>query len=166
MWCLFWTNLYFSYFIICTHRSFSETKEVRHFLPGFLFFLLCLVEVKLNVLSGFVIESVLLWGKCEEHLEKLKKKKKNIPQRKDTKCKDRFWAEERHARCKNYLKKRSHRSPNQGFIMTFFLSCSNAAWRVKCQAFHTGDWLLTWTCDRVSCAALVSVSEITDGDFQ
>lgn len=44
---------------ICTHHSFSKTKEVRHFLPGFLFYSV-LVEVKLNVLSGFVIESVLL----------------------------------------------------------------------------------------------------------
>lgn len=49
----------------CTSYSFSLTKEVRDFLLAFLF-VLCLVVVRYTVLSGFVIESVVLGGICEE----------------------------------------------------------------------------------------------------
>lgn len=180
-WCFlfvyFWTNLCFSYVSffffsvsICT-CSFSKTKEVRHFLLGFLFFVFFFFTrfgcSELNLLSGFVIESVLLWGKCADSI--WKDLKKNIPQRN-------YKGHQRQRQILGKMKSAKGRVKihskclllQTGFVMTLYSHVPKLHDELNVRHFTqvTVFNMDVWPEELQGLYNLVSVSEITDGDCQ
>lgn len=131
-WTLFLLFIHQQFFFpvsICTRRSFSETKELRHFK------LSCLGEWKL-VLWSLVLQLNLFLGKNEKGAFG-ERKKKHIPQRSRNghQMRRRILGQWKRCRCKRRHSKRC----SIRFHNDTSMSRPKAAWQVECQAFHTGD---------------------------
>lgn len=181
-WCFlfvyFWTNLCFSYvsFFFFFLSAFALAVSPRpkksdiFYWASYFFFFFFFTRFgcsELNLLSGFVIESVLLWGKCADSI--WKDLKKNIPQRN-------YKGHQRQRQILGKMKSAKGRVKihskclllQTGFVMTLYSHVPKLHDELNVRHFTqvTVFNMDVWPGELQGLYNLVSVSEITDGDCQ